>query len=102
MAADGTEAAATASETAALAAMDRLSVAAAASGAPSGAGSASGGEASAETEDVAADWPILSLARNADDMQAGRTATPLPLHYAASSHGSCFPYSPLFTPLIVF
>ena len=60
---------ATASETAALAAIDRIgAVSASAAAAPSG-GVADA--SSADTEDAASQWPVLSLARNVEDMQVG-------------------------------
>ena len=61
--------AATASETSALAALDRLGAASEAASAAAGV-SAQPSEATADTEDAAADWPVLSLARNPEDMQA--------------------------------
>ena len=56
--------AATATETAALEALNRPGDAAAVAAA------AHPAEASADAEDAAADWPVMSLARNAEDMQA--------------------------------
>ena len=62
--------AATASETSALAALDRLGAASEAASAAASVSAQPSESATAETEDAAADWPVMSLARNPEDMQA--------------------------------